>query len=101
MVHYSRRIDHFASCLHRRLQTDLSVSGLVRKLTFLLYKDHWHQGRSKPGCRIVWSAIKLELTTGAEIQLWLIYILLYVQSLYCHSGLLDVRHVRWWRIADI
>ena len=53
-------------------------------------KDHCCRGRSKPGCRIVGSHIRWELTTWADFQLCLHRILMSIDCKFSHNGFLDV-----------
>jgi len=53
-------------------------------------RDHWCRGRSKPGCRIVGSHTRWELTTWADFQLCLHQLLMSTGCKSSHSGFLDV-----------
>jgi len=53
-------------------------------------KDHYCRGRSKPGCRIVGSHTRWELTTWAQFQLWLHRLLMSTGCKSSYSGFLDV-----------
>jgi len=53
-------------------------------------RDHCCRGRSKPGCRIVGSHTRWELTTWANFQLCLHRLLMSTGCKYSHSGFLDV-----------
>ena len=54
-------------------------------------RDHCCRGRSKPGCRIVGSHSRWELTTWANFQLCLHWLLMSTGCKSSHSGFLDVR----------
>jgi len=63
-------------------------------------RDHCCQGRSKPGCRIVGSQTRWELTTWANFQLCLHWLLMLTGFKSSHSGFLDVsRGNGWLRIS--
>jgi len=53
-------------------------------------RDHCCRGRSKPGCRIVGSHTRWELTTWADFQLCLHRLLMSTSCKYSHNGFLDV-----------
>ena len=53
-------------------------------------KDHCCRGRSKPGCRILGSHTRWELTTSADFQLCLHRLLTSAGCKSSHSGFLDV-----------
>jgi len=53
-------------------------------------RDHCCRGRSKPGCRIVGSHTRWELTTWADFQLCLHRFLMSTGCKSSHSGFLDV-----------
>ena len=53
-------------------------------------RDHCCRGRSKPGCRIVGSHTRWELTTWADFQLYLHRLLMSTGRKSSHSGFLDV-----------
>jgi len=53
-------------------------------------RDHCCRGRSKPGCRIVWSHTRWEVTTWADFQLCLHRLLMSTGCKSSHSGFLDV-----------
>jgi len=53
-------------------------------------RDHCCRGRSKPGCRIVGSHTRWELTTWADFQLCLHRLLMSTGCKYSHNGFLDV-----------
>jgi len=53
-------------------------------------RDHCCRGRSKPGCRIVGSHTRWELTTWADFQLCLHRLLMSSGCKSSHSGFLDV-----------
>ena len=55
-------------------------------------RDHCCRGRSKPGCRIVGSHTRWELTTWADFQLCLYRLLMSTGCKSSHSGFLDVSH---------
>ena len=55
-------------------------------------RDHCCRGRPKPGCRIVGSHTRWELTTWAEFQLCLHRLLMSTGCKSSHNGFLDVRH---------
>jgi len=55
-------------------------------------RDHCCRGRSKPGCRIVGSHTRWELTTWADFQLCLHRLLMSTGRKSSHSGFLDVSH---------
>ena len=59
----------------------------VRKL---FSRDHCCQGRSKPGCRIVGSHTRWELTIWADFQLCLHRLLMSTGCKSSHNGFLDV-----------
>jgi len=65
-------------------------------------RDHCCRGRSKPGCRIVGSHIRWELTTWADFQLCLHRLLMSTVCKSSHSGFLDVvtlLHSNVWQVA--
>ena len=53
-------------------------------------RDHCCRGRSKPGCRIVGSHTRWELTTWADFQICLRRLLMSTGCKYSHNGFLDV-----------
>ena len=53
-------------------------------------RDHCCRGKSKPGCRIVGSHTRWELTTGADFQLCLHLLLMSTGCKSSHNGFLDV-----------
>jgi len=53
-------------------------------------RDHCCRGRSKPGCRIVGSHTRWELTTWADFQLYLHRLLMSTGCKSSHNGFLDV-----------
>jgi len=53
-------------------------------------RDHCCRGRSKPGCRIVGSHTRWELTTWADFQLCLHQLLMSTGCKSSHHGFLDV-----------
>ena len=53
-------------------------------------RDHCCRGRSKPGCRIVGSHTRWELTTWADFQLFLHRLLMSTGCKSSHNGFLDV-----------
>jgi len=53
-------------------------------------RDHCCRGRSKPGCRIVGSHSRRELTTWADFQLCLHRLLMSTGCKSSHNGFLDV-----------
>jgi len=53
-------------------------------------RDHCCRGRSKPGCRILGSHTRWELTTSADFQLCLHRLLTSAGCKSSHSGFLDV-----------
>jgi len=53
-------------------------------------RDHCCRGRSKPGCRIVGSHTRWELTTCADFQLFLHRLLMSTGCKSSHSSFLDV-----------
>jgi len=55
-------------------------------------RDHCCWGRSKPGCRIVGSHTRWELTTWADFQLCLHRLLMSTGCKSSHNGFLDVSH---------
>jgi len=55
-----------------------------------LSRDHCCRGRSKPGCRIVGSHTRWELTTWADFQSCLHRLLMSTGCISSHSGFLDV-----------
>jgi len=67
-----------------------------------LRRDHCCRGRVKPGCRIVGSYTKWALTTGANFQDSLHWLLMSVGVTTHHRGFLDVRRccgglrISWW-----
>jgi len=64
-------------------------------------RDHCFRGRSKPGCRIVGSHTRWELTTWADFQLCLqLWLLMSAGCMSCRSCFLDVsRSNRGLRIS--
>ena len=63
-------------------------------------RDHYCRGRSKPGCQIVGSHTRWELTTWADFQLCLHRLLMSTGCKSSHSGFLDVSHSSGgWRIS--
>jgi len=52
--------------------------------------EDWMSGRSKPGSRIVGSHTRWELTTWADFQLCLHWLLISVGCKSSHSGFLDI-----------
>ena len=56
-----------------------------------LSSDHWHLWRSKPGSRIVGSSTKVELTTVADCQSSLHWLVTSIDCMSLHSGLHDSR----------
>jgi len=73
-------------CRHFLLQA-LQCPCSVRKR---FSRGHCCRGRSKPGCRIVGSHTRWELTTWAEFQLCLHRLLMSTGCKSSHSGFLDV-----------
>jgi len=55
-------------------------------------RNHCCWGRSKPGCRIVGSLTRWELTTWADFQLCLHRLLMITGCKSSHTGFLDVSH---------
>jgi len=55
-------------------------------------RDHCCWGRSKPGCQIVGSHTRWELTTWADFQLCLHWLLMSICCKSSHSGFLDINH---------
>ena len=53
-------------------------------------RDHCYRGRSKPGCRIVGSHTRWELTTWADFQLCIHRLLMSTGCKFSHNGFLDV-----------
>ena len=74
-------------------------------------RDHCCRGRSKPGCRIVGSHTRWELTTWAYFQLCLHRLLMSTGCKSSHNGFLDVsrsngglsivRVMKWWWLAGV
>ena len=58
-------------------------------------RDNCCRGRSKPGCRIVGSHTRWELTTWADFQLGLHRLLMSTGCKSNHNGFLDVSQ-QWW-----
>ena len=55
-------------------------------------RDHCCKGRSKPGCRILESHTRWELTTWADFQLYLHRLLTSIGCRSSYNGFLDVNH---------
>jgi len=72
--------------------------------TDLVYSAACCRGRVKPGCRIVGSSTKWALTTGADFQDSLHWLLMSVGVASYHRGFLDVRRccgglrMSWWMV---
>ena len=62
----------------------------VRSVRKRFSRDHCCRGRSKPGCRIVGSHTRWELTTWADFQLCLHRLLMSTGCKSGHNGFLDV-----------
>ena len=77
-------------------------------------RDHCYRGRSKPGCRIVGSHTRWELTPWAAFQLCLHWLLMSTGCKSSHSGFVDfslrygdvtifkmaaVRHLEFWKFS--
>jgi len=63
--------------------------------------DHWRRWRSKPGSRIVGSATKVELTTIADCQSSLHWLVTSIVCKSLHSGLRDSRRSgRGWKTSS-
>jgi len=63
-------------------------------------RDHCCRGRSKPGCRIVGSHTRW-LTTWADFQLCLHWLLMSTGCKSSHNGFLDVSRSNIWWAKDI
>jgi len=85
----SRHKDRSVSVSRHFLLQALQCPCSVRKR---FSRDHCCRGRSKPGCRIVGSHTRWELTTWADFQLCLHRLSMSTGCKSRHSGFLDVRH---------
>jgi len=56
-------------------------------------RDHCCRGRSKPGCQIVGSHTRWELTTWADFQLCHHWLLMSTGCMFSHSGFLEVSRI--------
>jgi len=63
-------------------------------------RHHCCRGRSIPGCRIVWSHTRWELTTWADFQLCLHRLLMSTGCKSSHNSFLDVSRSEYFTISN-